>query len=167
LDVYIDNPLNTDPKGDTLMFKVHMTNASGVAFAGYFLASRVPNAINTWTHMVITYDAATSVINIYQNATAIGISGVAGTNGYVVGPSIPGSDPAKQPVTPYGPLKFPTTKAVLGTWQFQTNPSLTTSATAQSWAESYTGLLDNFRIYNKALSTAEVSALYNLEKLGR
>jgi hypothetical protein len=167
LDIYLDNPGPTDPNGDTLLFKVHMTNASGVAFAGYYLASKVPNAINTWTHMVVTYDAGSSVINIYQNAAPIGITGVAGTKGYVVGPAIPGSDPTKPPVIPYGPLKFPTTEAVMGTWQFQTNPSLTTSATAQSWAESYTGLLDNFRIYNKALSAAEVSALYNLEKLGR
>jgi hypothetical protein len=167
LDVYLDTPPPSDPKGDTLIFRVHMTNASGVPFAGYFLQSKVPNAINTWTHMVVTYDAATSVLNIYQNATAIGIAGVAGTKGFVVGPTIPGSDPAVLPVTPWGPLKFPTTKAVLGTWQFQTNPSLTTSATAQSWAESYAGLLDNFRIYNKALTSAEVSALFNLEKLGR
>jgi hypothetical protein len=167
LDVYLDNPTPTDPKGDTLLFKVHMTNASGVAYAGYYLVSQVANAINTWTHMVITYDAATSIINIYQNAKPIGISGVAGTKGYVVGPTMPGSDPTAPPVTPYGPLKFPTTEAVLGTWQFQTNPSLTTSATAQSWAESYTGLLDNFRIYNKALSSTEVSALYHLEQLGR
>jgi hypothetical protein len=167
LDIYLDNPPSSDPQGDTLLFKVHMTNASGVPFAGYYLVAQVPKAINIWTHMVVTYDASTSVINIYQNATAIGISGVAGTKGYVVGPTMPGSDPAVSPVTPYGPLTLPTTQAVLGTWQFQTNPSLTTSADAQSWAESYTGLLDNFRIYNKALSSAEVSALYNLEKLGR
>ena len=167
LDVYLDNPPTSDPKGDTLIFKVHMTNASGVAYAGYYLASKVPNAIGVWTHMVITYDAATSIINFYQNATAIGISGVAGYTGYAVGPTMPGDDPTKIPKVLYGPLKFPTTEAVIGTWQFQTNPSLTTSATAQSWAESYTGLLDNFRLYNKALSAAEVSALYNLEKLGR
>lgn len=167
LDLYLDNPPASDPKGDTLLFKVHMTNVSGVPFAGYFLSSQVPNAINTWTHMVVTYDASTSVLNFYQNASAIGISGVAGTKGYVVGPTVPGSDPTKSPVTPWGPLKLPSTAAVLGTWQFQTNPSLTSSATAQSWAESYVGLLDNFRIYSKALSSAEVSALYNLEKAGR
>lgn len=167
LDIYLDNPPASDPQGDTLLFKVHMTNVSGVPFAGYFLTSQVPKAINIWTHMVVTYDAASSVINIYQNGAAIGISGVAGTKGYVKGPAMPGSDPAVNPVTPWGPLKLPSTKGVLGTWQFQTNPSLTTSATAQTWAESYVGLLDNFRIYDKALSAVEVSALFNLEKAGR
>ncbi|MHB8205995.1 LamG-like jellyroll fold domain-containing protein [Mucilaginibacter sp.] len=167
-DIYLDNPNNTDPKGDTLLFKVHMTNNSGVPFAGYFLVSKVAGAINQWTHMVVTYNAATSVINIYQNAVSIGISGVAGTTGYVVAPTMPGSDPTKPPVTPWGPIVWPNpTAAVIGTWQFQTNPSLTASATAQSWAESYVGLLDNFRVYNKALSTVEVSALFNLEKTGR
>lgn len=167
LDIYLDNPGPTDPQGDTLIFKVHMTNVSGVPYAGYFLQSKVPNAIDTWTQMVVTYDAASSVINFYQNSKAIGIAGVAGTNGFVVGPTMPGSDPTKSPVTPWGPLQLPSTAAVFGTWQFQTNPSLTTSAGAQSWAESFVGAIDDFRIYDKALTSAEVSALYNLEKLGR
>jgi len=168
LDIYLDNPGGTDPKGDTLIFKVHMTNASGVPFAGVFLQAKVPNAINTWTHMVVTYDAGTSVISFYQNGVSIGIAGVAGTSGFVNDPVLPGDDPTKTPKVLYGPIKFPNpTAAVLGTWQFQTTPSLTTSADAQTWAESYTGGLDNFRIYNKALTSDEVVALYNLEKLGR
>ena len=35
--------------------------------------------------MVVTYDAGTSIINVYHNGTAIGIAGVAGTTGYVIG----------------------------------------------------------------------------------
>lgn len=168
LDVYLDNPGATDPKGDTLLFKVHMNNNSGVPYAAYFLQSKVPNAINTWTHMVITYDAASSVINIYQNAKSIGIAGVAGTTGFVVSPTIPGSDPTVKPVTAWGAIVWPNpTAAVIGTWQFQTNPSLTGAATSQTWAESYVGALDNFRVYNKALSATEVSALFNLEQTGR
>lgn len=168
LDIYLDNPPPDDKNADTLMFKVHMNNASGVPYAAYFLQAEVPNAISKWTHMVVTYDAASSVLNIYENATAIGISGVAGTKGYVVGPVMPGDDPTKTPETLWGPIKWPSpTAAVIGTWQFQTNPSLTGSAGAQGWAESFVGALDNFRVYNKALSSVEVSALYNLEKLGR
>lgn len=166
LDIYLNTPNNTDPNGDTLVFRVHMTNQSGVPYAGYFLQAKVPKAIDTWTHMVVTYDATTSIINFYQNATAIGINGVAGTTGYVVGPAMPGDDPNKKPEVFWGPLLFKTTAAVLGTWQFQTSPSLS-NAGSQSWAESFTGGMDNFRIYNKALSSAEVSALFNLEKLGR
>lgn len=166
LDIYLDNPPSTDPKGDTLIFKVHMANTN-VPWSGVFVQSKVPKAISTWTHMLVSYDAGTSVFNIYQNGTAIGVSGVGGTTGFVTSPVIPGDDPTKTS-TLYGPLKFPgPTAMVLGTWQFQTNPSLTTAATAQSWAGSFMGGLDNFRIYSKALSAAEVTALYNLEKAAR
>ena len=68
----------------------------------------------------------------------------------------------------YGPLRFVNaTSMVLGSWQFQTSPSLTTSATAQGWAQSFTGALDEFRIYNRVLTAAELSSLYKLEGAGR
>jgi len=168
LDIYLDNPPSDDKNADTLTFKVHMNNASGVPYAAYFLQAKVSNAISKWTHMVVTYDGSSSIINIYENGNAIGIAGVAGTNGFVIGPVMPGDDPTKTPETLWGPIKWPNpTAAVIGTWQFQTNPSLTGSASAQGWAESFVGSLDNFRVYNKALLATDVSALYNLEKLGR
>jgi hypothetical protein len=167
LDIYLDNPPADDKNAATLMFKVHMNNASGVPYGAFFLQAEVPNAIGIWTHMVVTYDAGSSVFNIYQNGATIGVSGVAGTKGYVKSPVMPGDDPTKVPETLWGPIKWPSpTAAVIGTWQFQTNPSLTTTG-PQSFAESFVGSLDNFRIYNKALTSDEVVALYNLEKLGR
>jgi hypothetical protein len=56
---------------------------------------------------------------------------------------------------------------VIGTWQFQTVPSLTSATTAQPWAGSFNGSLDEFRIYNKPLKAADVSALFKLEAIGR
>lgn len=168
LDIYLDNPPADDKNADTLTFRVHMTNASGVTYAGQFLQAKVANAISKWVHMTITYDGATSKFNIYQDDKAITIGGVAGQKGFVLSPVIPGDDPVKNPGVVYGPLKFPNpTAMVIGTWQFQTNPSLTSSAGAQSWAGSYTGALDDFRIYSKALTIDEVKALYNLELAGR
>jgi hypothetical protein len=49
---------------------------------------------------------------------------------------------------------------VMGTLQFQTDPSQTSGATSQAWASHLTGGLDEIRIFNKALSAAEVLALY-------
>lgn len=168
MDIYMDNPPSDDTHADTIMFKVHMNNASGVPYGAYFLQAKVPNAVSKWTHMVVTYDAGSSIFNIYENGKAIGVAGVAGTSGYVISPVMPGSDPGNPPVTPWGPITWPNpTAAVIGTWQFQTNPSLTGSASAQGWAESFVGALDNFRVYDKALTTIEVNALYNLEALGR
>ncbi|MGZ3836170.1 MAG: LamG domain-containing protein, partial [Mucilaginibacter sp.] len=58
-------------------------------------------------------------------------------------------------------------KMVFGTLQFQTTPSLTTATGSQGWASYVNGQMDQVRVYNKVLSVSEVSALYNLEKLGR
>jgi hypothetical protein len=42
-----------------------------------------------------------------------------------------------------------------------------TGASTDSWQGNLTGQLDEVRIYNKALTDAEISALYQLEKAGR
>ena len=67
----------------------------------------------------------------------------------------------------FGNLNFANFPAiVLGTSQFQTVPSLTSGATAQPWASYLLGLMDELRIYNKALSGTEVRSLYQLENYG-
>lgn len=161
LDVYFDNGGN----GDTAVFKVHMNNANA-NWAGQFTDTRLPGAFDKWVHVAITYDANTSVFNIYSNGQALGVN-TAGNPAKTVGPVLNGDDPATHK-TPYGPLKFVNaTKMVFGAFQFQTTPSLTSSATAQSWAGNYIGSLDEFRIYDKALPASDVSSLYKLEALGR
>ena len=147
LDIYLDN--GSSP--DSAVFKVHMTNANATN-SGQFLGLKIGNAWNRWVHMVVTYDDTTSGFNIYQNGTSL----------------------YKEPLVlkdgdnTYGALKFPgPTKMVIGTWQFETKPSLTSGATAQDWAGSYGGALDELRIYKRALTAQEVSALFKLEKQGR
>jgi hypothetical protein len=49
---------------------------------------------------------------------------------------------------------------VLGTFQFQTDPTLTNHG-PETWAKSFNGALDQFRLYNRALSAAEVTELFN------
>jgi hypothetical protein len=146
LDIYLDN----GSTADTAQFKVHMNN-NGV---GQFLGTKLGAAWGKWVHVAVTYDSSTTVtssnFNIYANGSVIYSALL--TNGSAN----------------YGPLQFPgPTKMVIGTWQFQTNPSLTNAATAQSWAGSFNGALDEFRIYNKALKAADVSALFKLEAAGR
>ena len=146
LDVYLDN--GSGP--DTAQFKVHMNNAG----AGAFLGTKLGGAWGKWVHIAITYDSSKTVsssnFNIYANGTSI----------Y--------STLIKNGSANYGPLQFPgPTKMVIGTWQFQTVPSLTGAATAQSWAGSFNGALDEFRIYNKSLKPGDVSALFKLEAAGR
>jgi len=57
-------------------------------------------------------------------------------------------------------------KVVLGTHQFETLPPQN-NGSHQDWATDYTGLLDEFRIYNLPLKSADVNALYKLEKDNR
>jgi hypothetical protein len=147
LDIYLDNG-STSTTG---RFKVHMNNANAVN-SGQFLDTTLNDPWNRWTHVVVTYDNTTSAFNIYQNGTSLYRE-----------PRI-----LKDGTNNYGALKFPNpTKMVIGTWQFQTVPSLTSGATAQPWAGSFGGALDELRIYNKALTPLEVSALFKLEKQGR
>ena len=160
IDIYFDNGGNQD----TAVFKVHINNAN-VNWAGQFTDTRLIKPYNQWTHIAITYNASSSKLNIYQNGTALGVNS-AGNPANTVGPALNGDDPAKN--VPYGPIKFVNATAMaFGAFQFQTNPSLTTSATAQTWASDFAGLLDEFRIYDKALNDADVHALYKLESLGR
>lgn len=160
LDIYFDNGGNQD----TAVFKVHINN-DNVNWKGQFTDTRLPGAFNKWVHIAITYDAGNSKFNIYENGTAVGVNS-AGNSPNTVGPALHGDAPSTN--VPYGPIKFVNaTGMAFGAFQFQTNPSLTTSASAQSWASDYAGLLDEFRIYDKALSDADVHALYKLESLGR
>jgi len=160
LDIYQDN----GGGADKAVFKVHMYN-SAVPWAGQFTDTKVN--FNTWVHLVATYDGATSVFNIFENGNALGVN-TAGNPGNTVGPTLKGSDPGAPPVTPYGNLNFiNATKGAFGAFQFQTSPSLTAAATAQGWATNFAGKMDEFRIYNKALTSQEVTALFQLEKQGR
>jgi len=160
LDIYTDNGGN----GDTIVFKVHINN-SNVPWAGQFTDTKI-TGIGKWVHVVASYDAASSKFNIYLNGQVLGVNSAANTAN-TTGPVLHGDDPASHS-TPYGALKFVNaTAAVFGAFQFQTNPSLTTSADAQDWATNFAGNLDEFRIYDKALSAGDVHSLYLLESLGR
>lgn len=148
LDIYMDN----GGSDTTSPFKVHLMNGNAV-HTDQFQAVTMHNPWNQWVQVAITYDSSTTAstnFNIYQNGVSI----------Y--------STLLKDTTNNYGPLKFNNATAmVIGTWQFQTNPSLTTGTGAQGWAGSFGGALDEFRIYDKALSAGEINSLFKLEKAGR
>jgi hypothetical protein len=150
LDIYLDN----GGTSNTGQFKVHMNNANAVN-TGQFLGVVINDPWNKWVHMVVTYDNSTTVTTsnfvIYQNGSPVYSKLIKDANG-----------------SNFGSLKFPApTKMVIGTWQFQTSPPLTSGATAQPWAGSFGGSLDELRIYDRPLTALEVSALFKLEKQGR
>jgi hypothetical protein len=144
LDIFFDNGATAT----TGVLKVHVWNKSGSstgsdAWEGGYT---VTNPWSNWIHIAVTYNDETSTVTVYYNGA------VAGTN----------------TATGFAPLDWSQAKQmVFGTLQFQTNPSLTSNTGSQSWASFMTGVMDQVRIYNTALSTNDIGAIYGLEKLGR
>lgn len=159
VDIFTDGPSGTDK----MVFKCHMYN-DNVSWGGQFIDTKIK--YGNWTHIAITYDAATSVFNIYQDGAVLKVNS-AGNPSDQEGPVLNGSDPSNPPVTPYGDIHFKNaTAGVFGAFQFMTNPALN-GGTSQPWAHDYEGALDEFRIYDAALTPIEVSSLFLLEGRGK
>ena len=142
LELFLDNDNTTNEA----YLKVHMFNASVASGNGEeWNEIKIPNGLNKWTHIAVTYDAGTSKLNVYADGVAV-----------IPNKTLGGGN--------YGTLKFKDVGGmVLGTMAFQTTPSLTNHG-PEPWAKSFNGSLDQFRLYNKALSTTEISDLFNSKK---
>lgn len=175
INVFLENPDGSKP--DRLRLKLGVENGrSGVQWGGQGVIMNIDNSKNTWIHVVFAYDSKTSTVRCYKNGDpAVNLDGFAfspaggATNGSAKwfaqdpgGANNPNNAPG------YGDFKMVGTngKVVFGSHAFETMPPLN-NGSQQDWATSYAGLLDEFRIYSSALSGAEVSAIYKLEKDGR
>jgi hypothetical protein len=97
-------------------------------------------------HLVMTYDATTAGYMMYVNGVKVS------------NPEWEIRDGGK-----LGSLAFATpTKPIIGAWG--TNVS---GGTSEAWQVPMTGLLDEIRIFNKALSVGEIASLYKIESAGR
>lgn len=99
-----------------------------------------------WVHFVCRWDATTHKLHVFGNTTSIGAYTDRGTAG-ALRMNVPCS-----PVFGNG-----ATKAV----GFPNNPD------QQSWSPMATASIDDVRVFNTALSDAEITALYNLGVAGR
>lgn len=179
LNLFLENPDNARP--NTLRLKMGIENKR-VAWGGQGPIFNIDGAIDTWIQVVLTYDAVTSRYTVYKNGEK-GTSSIYGTpygpftdvTGSCIlygdnpgGPDGSNANPNNAPL--YGALVFATpnlSQLVIGSNQFSTSPSLTTTHGDEGWATDYAGLLDEMRIYKSALNTSEVVALYKLEKTNR
>jgi hypothetical protein len=139
LDMFYEN----GSTANTGNLKVHFNGQSEV----WFTNGNITNPWDKWVNIALTYDAATSTFTLYQG----------------------GSQVATQQASGLGNIVFPATatKIIFGTEQFQTTPSLGTAGGAQGWASYLTGLMDEVRIYNKALTAADIQALIVLQGKGK
>ncbi len=145
LEIFLEN--YTDPTDPNAVFmKIHMFNATVAGGGEQWLQSddvKLKNVLGKWTHIALTYDGATSKISLYKDGVVTGVNGLVLNGGN------------------YGSLKFDNVNGLaIGSFAFQTSPSLTNHG-PEDWAKSFNGALDNFRIYKKSLSAAEVKDLFD------
>jgi Concanavalin A-like lectin/glucanases superfamily len=114
---------------------------------------RPADMYSAWRHVAWTYDQNTSKVTWYINGQKRAL------------PAAMELRKADAAGTLLGGLNFKAaTKFVIG--GFQNNLGAPYNI-PEVWMLNYAGMLDEFRIYNKALSETEVSALQTLENQGR
>ncbi len=107
---------------------------------------QVPKTSN-WIHYVMRYDAPSENIDLYANNVRVSNNNFRHRTGL-------------------GPIVSPTpTQVILGA--FSTAATGFSHSGDQGWQAPLTGSMDEVRVYNKALSDGEISALYQLGKQGR
>lgn len=171
INLFLENPDGAFP--NRLRLKIGIENGrTGVIWGGQGAIMNIDNSLNTWVHVVYSYNATNSTLSAYVNgklatnlssfayAPAAGVAGVA-----TLYADNPGSLANVNNAPKYGNFEMKGTngKVVFGTHQFDTMPPLN-NGSQQGWATSYVGMMDEFRIYNAALSTNDINALYLLEK---
>lgn len=140
IEIFIENG-STNENGQ---LRIHINGGSGDKT---FAANNILNLFDKWVSLAVSYDETTSIVKLYVNGSRVSSGTVTGLT---------------------GPLNFVNSgQIVFGTTQFQTTPSLTTTHGSEPWASFLTGQLDEFRIYNKALSDEEVGSLAKLEGRGK
>lgn len=106
----------------------------------------VPKA-NEWVQYIMRYDGVAETIDLFANNIRVS------NNNFRLR-------------TGLGPIICPTpTQVLLGA--FPTASTGYTLSADQSWQAKLTGSMDELRVFNKALTDLEISALYQLEKQGR
>lgn len=135
--------------GDSVDMKVYLFDSESPEWKGQDIRTQKTAFLNDkWFHIVALYRKSTSTIELYSN-------------GVFVAESIryAGPLPAQGEQPLLGPIKLGSdmSKIHFGAWPQQI------AGTPESWMTYYKGLLDEFRIYNKALTEAEIKDLYDAE----
>lgn len=98
-----------------------------------------------WHHIVYSYDQVTSKMSYYFD-------------GALVTGMTPTQTDVKKGGAPRGAVDLSKAyKFILGGWNKHAN----TAGPGDDWVKSFTGSMDQLRLYGKALSASEVTALYN------
>ena len=133
---------------DSLQLKTFFLKSDATTWKGQHISYSNPSfQINKWMHIVVQYDVTTSKFMIYKDGVKVNIPAnienrIDGENG----PAL-------------GPLAFENVdKLNFGAWRTKSEGGL-----SDAWMGWYLGNIDEFRVYDKALTATEVKALYDAE----
>ncbi|MEO5501975.1 MAG: LamG-like jellyroll fold domain-containing protein, partial [Ginsengibacter sp.] len=104
----------------------------------------IKDSSGKWLHVLIDYNASTHLFQTWANGVKVSNFEDRGA------------------VNVYTPS--PSTSAVIGAWISNVTGI---GVNVQGFTIPFVGAIDEVRVYNKALTDAEISALYQLEKAGR
>ena len=145
------DPVNPNLSTPTQMACKLAIKDNWVEFIG---VNRLPNLLNgSWHHLVFTYDQTNSKVTAYVDGVVFNYTG----SGNIVGGG-----------NPLGPAKFfndaqdNINSFVIGGWnKHAVSMPDGFKGPQDGWIHSYSGAMDQFRLYSKALSASEVLALFN------
>jgi len=142
VNIFLDNAAAGTARFKTLFRNNNNTPANYQSDNG---VQDLTTAFNNWTNYIVTYDTS-GVVKSYVNGSVLATK-----------TGVP--KPVVAQFSNVGPVVF-------GALHFMTIPSSTSGATDQPWAGYLSGMLDEVRIYNRALTPIEISALSTLERRG-
>ncbi|SDI77740.1 LamG domain-containing protein [Chryseobacterium taeanense] len=153
--------IESSTDGKMLMkFHIQKDVTPNIPWAGQFIetggTNKLDNMYDKWKHVVWTYDGGMSLFSLYVDGVKIQLPDSI-TKRYSNDPSLGGG--------PLGDLaNSNVSKFIVGGYQQHLG---TPWGSPDSWMLNYTGLMDEFRMYDKALTAGEIDALYKLEKDNR
>ncbi|MDB5263844.1 MAG: Concanavalin A-like lectin/glucanase superfamily protein [Adhaeribacter sp.] len=137
---------NESPTDNSMLAKFNFAG-QWIEFNGNNGLNRLPDMYGKWHHLACSYDGKTSKFSAYLDGAKLNLPASATDR--------------KNGTAPLGPLKFKNvSKFVIG--GFQQHVGI--KPPADEWMLHYTGMLDQFRVYTKALTDNEINALYTGKK---
>jgi len=132
--------------GDSVDMKFYLYDSASPEWKGQDLRKNVTEFLNDhWYHITAVYRKSTSTMEFWANGVKVF------EQIKYAGPEVGGVQPKLEAIT----LGSDMSKIHFGAWTQQV------AGTPESWMTYFKGIVDEYRIYNKALSATEIENLYD------